>query len=139
MDSELDLDDLELKEETDEVFIEERTPEKIEKPDVVSVAREMVIGIIGQNIFDRDLEQSLLTVVNDHFNSISMRPLSQADIFRIPDLNMKIWDAYHDYETFIYNGKFENIDLNEIAKILREQVVPRITRDLWDLTIQQSQ
>ena len=138
MNPELDLDDLELEEETDEVA-EEVPAKRSEKPDPIDTARGMVIDTIGQNVFDRDLEQSLLNVVNTHFDTIANRDVHQADIFQIPDLNMKIWDAFHDYESFIYKGKFENIDLNEIAKILREQVVPKITRDLWDLTIRQSQ
>jgi hypothetical protein len=136
MNPENDLEDLELVEEEPEKILVE---EKKEKPDLVAEAKEMVLSIIGLNVFDRDLEQSLLKVVNEHFDSISENPAYHSDIFRIPDLNMKIWDAFHDYEQFVHDNKFENIDLNEIAKIIREQVVPKITENLWEMTTRLSQ
>jgi tRNA1(Val) A37 N6-methylase TrmN6 len=136
---EIDLDDLDLKEEVEETNTVHEKVETVEKPDVISMAKESVIEIIGQNVFDRDLENSLMQVVNEHFDALTKNPPYHADIYRIPDLNQKIWDAYHNYETFVYENKFENINLNEISKILREQVVPKITRTLWDLTSQQAQ
>jgi hypothetical protein len=138
MNPELDLDDLELATEPEETLVE--TPEiTLEKINPIEKGREFVTSTIVRNIFDVDLEKSLLAVVSQHFDALSTRPIYGADIFQIPDLNMKIWKAFHDYEDFIHENKFENIDLNEIAKIIREQVTPAITEELREITVLESQ
>jgi hypothetical protein len=133
MNPELDLDNLELTEEVEEVATP--APEVKVETNPVEDGREIVRSIIGRNIFDVDLGKSLDAIVNEHFDRLPQKTYS-ADIYQIPDLNMKIWQAFHDYEDFIYANKFENIDLQEIAKIIREQITPKITEQLRELSIQ---
>ena len=138
MNPELDLDDLELASEPEEAPVE-NTEVTLEKIDPIEKGREFVISTIDRNIFDVDLEKSLLAIVSQHFDALSAKPAYGADIFQIPDLNMKIWNEFHNYEDFIHANKFENIDLNEIAKIIREQVTPAITEELREITVLESQ
>lgn len=137
MDSELDLEI-----EPDELMTED-AHEVIDESDDVSIAGKEVIRIITTNIFDNDLESALITAVQKYFDELRrIGPVSGprgTDIYKIPELNQTIWDTFHDYEDFVHQNRFENIDLAELGNIIRTNVTPTITEYLSDRIISKSQ
>lgn len=137
MDSELDLEI-----EPDEIVAEEN-PEFVDESDDISQAAFEIEHIIVSNIFDNDLEKNLIAAVREYFANLRrVGPVSGprgTDIYKIPELNQTIWDTFHDYEDFVHQNRFENIDLTELGNIIRTNVTPIITEYLSDRIISKSQ
>jgi len=112
---------------------------EVEKVDKYFEAEAVVISAIDLNIFDQDLSDKLRIVTTNHFNTLREKPAYSSDVFQIIDLNNQLWQEFHKYESEIQENKISNVDLNELNRLLREIVLPKMNKELWDLTAHQTQ
>lgn len=107
------------------------------KTDGYAAAKEIAVDIINTSISNSDLEGKLCGVVAEHFANLQENHAPSKDIFQLVELNNKIESVFNEFK--VSHAEDKSIDLEKLTNEICSEVMPKVSENLFEFTIQRSQ